>query len=360
MTRYKLQHIFYNFDTGGTQKRLSDFIEFTSDIFDHYITALNGDYSHLEKNNLKAEKYTISYEKGKLFENIFSIKNAIKILQPHCLLTQNFGTLEAIIANTPQMIPHIHNEDGFGVDEQKSLKWKRNWLRKIFLINKTTCVPSETLEILAKAHWSSYHHTIQFIPNGVPEFENYPLPPFDNYGKITIGTVAICRPEKNLKKFIKLIYDLKQKNIHVFGVLVGDGSELNDLKTYAHSLGLTDTDFLFVGYTDNHRQFTAFFDIFALSSLTEQQPFGVLDAMAAGLPIIATDVGDIKNMVSFDNKNYIDNHIFDTNIHNIIELTHNKNLRKDIGNKNLKKYYTTYQLNQSLEKRKTMILNLIS
>ena len=171
--------------------------------------------------------------------------------------------------------------------------------------------------------------------------------------------MAICRPEKNLKKFIKLIHDLKQKNIPVFGVLVGDGSELSALKDYAISLGLAEQDILFTGYAENHRQFTAFFDIFALSSYTEQQPFGVLDAMAAGLPIIATNVGDIMNMVSSDNKKFVANDIFERNMNNIIELIRDSDLRTQIGHRNLEKYRQYYQLKQSLEMRKQIILDRI-
>jgi glycosyltransferase involved in cell wall biosynthesis len=46
-------------------------------------------------------------------------------------------------------------------------------------------------------------------------------------------------------------------------------------------------------------------DIFALSSDTEQMPLGVLEAMAAGLPVVATDVGDVAQMVSPDNRDYV-------------------------------------------------------
>ncbi len=353
---YTLHHIFYNFDTGGAQKRLGDFIDDTSDVFTHYITALNGDYSHLTKNNLNASMYHIPYQKGKILDNVKTLKHYLKALNSDCLLTHNFGTLEAIIANTPQIMPHIHNEDGFGVDEQQKLKWQRNWLRKIFLINKTTIVPSQTLEKSAKTYWQTYNHNIIFVPNGVPEFKNYTECPFDNHCKITIGTVAICRPEKNLQVFIKMIAELKQKNIPVFGVLVGNGSELSALKNYAVSLGLTQDDFLFAGYQENHRKFTAFFDIFAMSSVTEQQPFGVLDAMAAGLPVIATNVGDIINMVSRDNQKFIDNFIFNSNIKKIIELVNDSDLRKQIGYSNLSQYLKNYQLKQSLNRRKQIIL----
>jgi glycosyltransferase involved in cell wall biosynthesis len=46
-------------------------------------------------------------------------------------------------------------------------------------------------------------------------------------------------------------------------------------------------------------------DIFALSSDTEQMPLSVLEAMAAGLPVVATAVGDVAQMVSSENRDYV-------------------------------------------------------
>jgi glycosyltransferase involved in cell wall biosynthesis len=47
------------------------------------------------------------------------------------------------------------------------------------------------------------------------------------------------------------------------------------------------------------------FDIFALTSDTEQMPLTVLEAMAAARPIVATDVGDIRDMVAEDNRRFL-------------------------------------------------------
>ena len=47
------------------------------------------------------------------------------------------------------------------------------------------------------------------------------------------------------------------------------------------------------------------FDIFALSSDTEQMPLSIMEAMAAGLPVASLDVGDVRHMVAQENKDYI-------------------------------------------------------
>lgn len=354
--RHKLLHIFYNFDTGGAQKRLEYFINHTSDIFDHYITALNRDYSHLSSTNLSAINYPIEgYKKGQVVSNILVLRQHYKKLDPACILTQNFGTLEAIMANMFQKYPHIHNEDGFGSDEQITLKWRRNWLRKIFLIGKSLIVPSRTLERIANKHWKLFCD-IYYIPNGVPEFKYSPECPFDNQGKLTIGTVAICRPEKNLGLFLETLMALKSQGRDIFGVIVGDGSELKSLKHQAQLLGLSDADILFAGYQENYHNFMAYFDIFVLTSHTEQQPLGVLDAMAAGLPVAATDVGDIKDMVSDANRPYIHKDIEQK----LISLIDNVPQRAQAGQENRHKFLQEFQLDSSLEKRKQIILSVIN
>ena len=359
--KYRLHHIFYNFDTGGAQKRLKDFIQHTQNIFTHHITALNGDYRYFKMlPEGAAQIYPIPYQKGYLLKNIKTIRQHIKKLHPSCVLTHNFGSFEAVIANTLQLYPHIHNEDGFGSDEKDCLKYKRNWMRKIFLMHKITLVPSQTLENIAKKKWASFNNPIHYVPNGVPDFIDYPQCPFHNYGKMTIGTVAICRPEKDLGQFIQLISDLKQAGHAVFGVLVGDGSELMNLKNMTNQLGLTDQDFLFTHYQENYRAYMAYFDIFALTSLTEQQPFSILDAMACGLPIIATNVGDIANMVSTDNIPYIDTNIFTNNQTKIIELLNNSALKAKLAHSNNQKYQQSFQLSNSLDKRKHLILSRIT
>jgi glycosyltransferase involved in cell wall biosynthesis len=87
-------------------------------------------------------------------------------------------------------------------------------------------------------------------------------------------------------------------------VIVGDGACRAELEGLARALGIADrVDF--AGHSDAIPAHLARFDIFALSSDTEQMPIVVLEAMASGIPVVATDVGDIRLMVAEENAPFI-------------------------------------------------------
>ena len=88
-------------------------------------------------------------------------------------------------------------------------------------------------------------------------------------------------------------------------VIVGDGAERRALESQALAMGLSNT-VIFTGAIEDPARLLGAFDVFAISSDTEQMPISVLEAMAAGLPIAGVDVGDVKEMVSIENRQFID------------------------------------------------------
>ena len=123
------------------------------------------------------------------------------------------------------------------------------------------------------------------------------------HSTLTIGTVASLRPEKNLTR---LIYAFHKTSRHVDCrlIIVGDGPERHRLDALVARLGLTSVVH-FAGQVENPAPMYREMDVFALSSDTEQMPYTVIEAMAAGLPVVATDVGDIAQMVTLDNLPYV-------------------------------------------------------
>ena len=83
-------------------------------------------------------------------------------------------------------------------------------------------------------------------------------------------------------------------------VIAGEGPERDALLAEAERLGVEDRVHL-PGFVAEPQKLIGHFDIFALSSQSEQFPISVVEAMAAGLPVVAPRVGDIGRMVASEN-----------------------------------------------------------
>jgi glycosyltransferase involved in cell wall biosynthesis len=226
------------------------------------------------------------------------------------VLTYNWGALDAAMAHMVfsrhlGLPPLIHHEDGFNEDEQTRLKTRRNWYRRIALARAAKLVvPSETLERIALETWQLPLNQVEQIPNGIctAAFERpargNAIPGIrKSGGDLWVGTLAGLRKVKNLPALVRAFARLPEPwNL----VIVGEGPEEAAIRAQAASLGVTDRVHL-PGFVAQPAKFVGLFDIFALSSHTEQFPISVVEAMAAGLPVVAPAVGDIAHMVSDEN-----------------------------------------------------------
>ena len=87
-------------------------------------------------------------------------------------------------------------------------------------------------------------------------------------------------------------------------VIVGEGPERERIEGAAFAMGLNDR-LVMPGFLPEPHRYVGLFDILALSSLSEQFPICVVEAMAAGLPIAGTEVGDVSRMIAPENRHYI-------------------------------------------------------
>jgi glycosyltransferase involved in cell wall biosynthesis len=87
-------------------------------------------------------------------------------------------------------------------------------------------------------------------------------------------------------------------------VIIGEGTERDRILATAAEEGIADR-LLMPGFLADPARYVGHFDIFALSSDSEQAPISLVEAMAAGLPVVATAVGDVAAMVSAENSAFI-------------------------------------------------------
>ena len=230
------------------------------------------------------------------------------------LLSYNWGAMDGVMAHClfshVQRLPAlIHHEDGFNEDERVRRMKKRDWFRMVALARASALVvPSQTLEDIALHGWRQPRGRVQRIPNGI-DTDRYlgrpqrgTIPGFTRRaGEVVVGTLAGLRPIKNLRLLVRAVAKAGE-NIRL--VIVGEGPERAAIEAEAAKAGLGDR-LLMPGFLPDPARYVGLFDIFALSSDSEQFPISLIEAMAAGCAVAATDVGDVANMVTAQNRPYI-------------------------------------------------------
>jgi glycosyltransferase involved in cell wall biosynthesis len=207
--------------------------------------------------------------------------------------------------------PHVHLESGFGPEEADGQLRRRALFRRLALARTgLVVVPSQTLVDIATRIWRLDPAKVRHIPNGVDcaRFAATPdpgaLPGFEKApGELVVGTVAPLRREKNLGRLLHA-FAAAARDMPTRLLILGDGAERPRLEALAAELGLADRVVL-AGHVEAVDRAIGLIDVFAMSSDTEQMPNSLLQAMAAGLPVAATDVGDVKRMVATENGPYI-------------------------------------------------------
>ena len=261
------------------------------------------------------------------------------------VLTYNWGAMDAVLAHTmfsqafklPRL---IHHEDGFNSDEQDKLKWSRNWYRRIALgVAHALVVPSETLEQIALEVWDQPIGRVRRIANGVDTARFVkPCKPdalrgvVKRPGEFWVGTLAGLRPIKNLPRLVRAFAGLPDEWQLV---IVGEGPERDAIRAEAARLDIGHRVHL-PGFAADPARFAGLFDIFALSSDSEQAPISLIEAMAAGCPSAALDVGDIAAMVSAPNQPMIAADEAGLAA-SLIQLAEDADLRRTIGQANREK-----------------------
>lgn len=270
------------------------------------------------------------------------------------VLTYNWGAIDAVLARrmfARELPPLVHHEDGFNTDEQARLKTERNLLRRLALpAAHALVVPSRTLVKIARRSWKQPDARVVHIANGidVARYAEKPkagaLPGFKRRaGEIVIGSIAGLREVKDLPRLVRAFATLPA---HTRLVIVGDGPERGAIEAEAARLGVVDRVHLPGHQPDPHR-YIGLLDIVALSSRSEQAPIAVIEAMAAGLPVVAPDVGDVQAMVSPANAEFIAES--ETELRQALEtLVGSDDLRREVGSANRLKATDAFDENRMI------------
>jgi L-malate glycosyltransferase len=306
----RVLHIIDLLSIGGAQKLLITFsIEAEKYPLDVEIISLHTAIHQSVVSDLEARGVKISYFPArKLLDPVRFIKilKYIKTTQPdiiqtHLTYSNILGGLAGLFAGVP-VIGTLHSS---GKDRRysKTRETLETWVLRLFTYS-VVAVGNKT----AAAHFPRLgKNKIRVIENGISDFlqlseEERQTIRHELVGNknvsiiVTVGRLSPVKGYEYLISGFKIIHTQFPNTKLVF---VGDGQLMRDLKTQASSLQLEDS-IHFLGDRSDVPSILAASDIYINSSVIEGMPLAVMEAMAVGLPIIATDVGDMPEMVTDD------------------------------------------------------------
>ncbi|MFA6416507.1 MAG: glycosyltransferase [Candidatus Paceibacterota bacterium] len=193
---------------------------------------------------------------------------------------------------------------------------KRSWLQKkaISFLSWLTIMFSHQTVLVSKSlmkqisTWPLTAGKLKLIYNGI-DFINFLaerdartllLP--NKADKFWIGTIAELHPNKGLdiliEAFARLVKDMlgSQTGWSLYLVIIGEGQERAKLEKMISDKRL-DGRIILLGQVDDARKYLHAFDIFVLPSRTEAFPYALLEAGSAGVPIIASEVGGVPEII---------------------------------------------------------------
>jgi len=303
-------HVFDRLDVGGTEKAVMKLVRgLEPELFEHYICTLRGAVAATHE---WATGVTVLHagREGAVFQfNVPRLVKVMRTVRPAIVHSRNWGGIEAVVAARIARVPvAIHSEHGYELAMLSGLPVRRRVLRH-FVYRIASAVAAVTDELrsyhAAQAWWSPEAITVLY--NGVDLQEFSPQPEVRDAVRerlgipgdaLVVGSVGRMVPLKDFTTLLKAAEVLvaETPNLHV--LLVGSGSELSRLQDYVANSRHLAGRVVFPGAVDQVADLLNAMDIFVLPTLMEGMSNTLLEALAVGLPVVATRVGGNPEVVA--------------------------------------------------------------
>ena len=301
-------HVIHHLHAGGLENGLINLVgNMPCDAFRHAIACVE-DYSDFRDRIDRPDVQVVALHRRRV--GIWGVRREIyrlcRRIRPAILHTRNLSGLDAILPARLAGVSHlVHGEHGWDVDDLRGESRKRILLRRLHspLIDRYVTVSRDLRRYLIERVRIDERRIVQ-IYNGVDTERFHPASaserasaiPLEFAGgdNILIGTVGRLQPVKDqatfLRAFAEVLGRRPEYRRRLRAVVVGDGPQFGMLKALAESLGIAPVSW-FVGASSSVPELLRSFDVFVLPSLNEGISNTILEAMATGVPVIATGVG---------------------------------------------------------------------
>ena len=301
----KVAYIIGSFETGGTEHYLLRMLRHIDrERFDPYIVTLSDTGDLRDAIHELAPVYTVRLT-GKLFNGrglceLWRLRgwlrtNRIDVV--HLLMdwATVYGSIAARIARL-RGIPTVASNRMTDFPPSMSPGLIRLYMFSLRHLSDHVLPNSQSVaDVLAELRVDPRRMTV--IHNGIPDHRLRPYSDPQRDSVLTICSVGRLRPEKGQRILIDALALLKKRGYLAHLLIVGHGTEEQNLHLRADELGVSD-DIEWTGYREQPMPDIERSHICVLPSLTEGFPNAVVEYMAGGRAVIATDVGGVREIVT--------------------------------------------------------------
>lgn len=305
MTPPLVAHIVHRLDYGGLENGLVNLLNgLPADHTRHAVICLTSASDFAARiRRPETALYELHKKPGKDFGAYLRLWRLLSAIRPAVVHTRNTGVIDCqLVARLAGVPVRIHGYHGWDVDDLNGDNPRRNRLRRL-------CDPSVTRYVVLSRQIREWlvgdqgvsEDRITRICNGVDVARFRPTAGrASDRPTLVVGTVGRLQPVKSQITLVEAVGTLLRRRPDSASrlrlVLVGDGPERPALEAAIQAEGLADIAGV-TGWQDDVPALLASLDIFVLPSLNEGISNTILEAMACGLPVVATRVGGNPELV---------------------------------------------------------------
>lgn len=306
-----VMHVVYRFDIGGLENGVVNLVNhMPADAYRHVVVSLT-EVTDFRRRIRRDDVRTIALHKppGQGFWQYPQLFRLFRELRPSVLHTRNMAALEAVapawLAGVPVRVHGEHGRDGIDL-----VSSRYGWVRRAYrpFVSHYIALSADLEQYLAKTVKVPRSRLSQFY-NGVDADKFTPAPgsrpailgcPFDPSVHWLVGTVGRMQPVKDqpllARAFVRALEHSPQLHACLRLVMVGDGALKPQVMQILQAAGVAELAWL-PGERNDIADILRGLDAFVLPSQSEGISNVVLEAMASGLPVVATAVGGNPELI---------------------------------------------------------------